>query len=192
MPTLADLPLLQVVSDEEDEEVDEEKEATKGLGDHRGDESSLSSEGSNSDGTKDDDGDEDEEVSDEDTMVHCDVDSMEIGLVGEGADEDREVDSHARDIGAIPHHRHVHIMRKGQDVPTDEDENDSFARKRPLGEASGGSLRHFTNAYGSDDPNIKLLLVWTFMNVVWLGLMRSIGSWLACIVRFVCLKLSSY
>lgn len=154
MPTFAGLPLLQVVSDEEDKEVDEEKEASEGSGDHGGDESSSSSEGSSSDGTEDDDGDEDEEVSDEDTMVHCDVDSVEIGLAGEGIGEDREVDSHARDIGAIPRCRRVHIMREGWDVPTAEDENDSFTGKRPLGEASHGSLRHFANAYGFDDPNI--------------------------------------
>lgn len=40
MLTLANSPLLQVISDEEDEEEDEEKKAREGLGEGKGDESS--------------------------------------------------------------------------------------------------------------------------------------------------------
>ena len=99
MPTLANLPLLQIISDEEDEEEDE-KEASEGSDEGRGDDSSSSSEGSSSDGTDDYDGDED--IGDDDTMIRHDADYVELGLVGDGAGEDREVDSHAEDIGAIP------------------------------------------------------------------------------------------
>lgn len=117
---------------------------------------SSSSEGSRSDGTDDDDGDEDEDAGDEDNVIRCDADSVELGLAGGGAGEDREVDSHAEDVGAIPHHRCVHIMREGRDVPTDEDEVESFAGKRPLGDASRGSLRHFASACSANESDIEL------------------------------------
>lgn len=47
-------------------------------------------------------------------------------------------------------------MHEGRDVPTDEDEDESFARKRPLGDASHGSLRDFPSTCGADEPNIEL------------------------------------
>ena len=157
MPTLANLPLLQIISDEEDEEEDE-KEASEGSDEGKGDDSSSSSEGSSSDGTNDDGGDEDEDARDDDTMICCDVDSMELWLVGSGAGKDREVDSRADDVGAIPLRRCILIMREGHDVPTDEDENESFARKRPLGVASHGSLGYFANTYGANEPDIELFI----------------------------------
>lgn len=150
--TLADLAILQVISDDEEVE-EEEKEASEGSRDHRGSGSSSSS-GSRSsdDGGGDDDNDEDVE----DSRTPRNVDSMELGLEGGLAKEDREVVSRAEDAGVMPCRRHVHIMCDGRDIPTDENEDEGFVGKRPLGDADRGSLQHFAIACGFDEPDIEL------------------------------------
>lgn len=156
MPTLATLPLLQIIFYEEDEEEDEEKEVSEGSGDHKGGGSSSSSGSGDSDDGGGDGDDEDEDVLVEDLGVPRAVDLAELGLEGEGVGEDREVDSRAVDVGAMPHRRHVHIMREGREVPTNEDEDEGFSGKRALSDAGRGSLRHFAIACGADEPDIEL------------------------------------
>jgi len=47
-------------------------------------------------------------------------------------------------------------MCEGHDVPADEDDDEGFVGKRPLGDADRNSLRHFAIACGSDDLDIEL------------------------------------
>ena len=56
----------------------------------------------------------------------------------------------------MPHHRHVHIMREGREVATDEDEPRAGSRKHALGEASRSGLRHVAASCGTDELEIDL------------------------------------
>lgn len=72
MATVTDIPILNIVSDEEADEDDEEKDANEGSSDHRMDDSSSSSDKGGSNGTEDE---EEEEGEDEEG------DGFEIRLV---------------------------------------------------------------------------------------------------------------
>ena len=85
----------------------------------------------------------------------------------------------------MPHHRHVHIMRAGHEVATDEDEPGADLGKHALGEASHSGLRHFTVSYGADEPKIDLFTSRTSVIAILLGLQRSIASWPGHITGFV-------
>ena len=156
MLTIADLPMLQVVFGDEDENEEEEKEVSQGSNDEKGDDSSSSNEGSEFDGVDDDDGDDDRDVRIEDSEDPCRSGSLELGLQGEGRNEEREVESCSVEVGAMPRHHCIHILREGHEIATDDDEARGNSRKHVLGDASHSGLRYFSIACGTNEPNIDL------------------------------------
>lgn len=129
MPTITDLPILQVLSEDEGEEDDEKEGNSKGSREHKSSGLSSSSGSGDSDDGGGDDDDDDENVEVEDSHNPCIVDSVELGLEGGLGKEDQEVESCTEDAGAMLRRRRVHIMHEGRDVPTDEDEDEGFVRK---------------------------------------------------------------
>lgn len=85
---------------------------------------------------------------------HCG--SLELGLQGEGGNEEREVESCSIEVGAMPRHRRIHILHEGCEIATDDDEARGNSRKHVLGDASHSGLRYFSIACGTDEPNIDL------------------------------------
>lgn len=157
MPTITDLPMLQVISDDEDEDEDEEeeKEVSKGSDDEKGDGYSSSREGSESDGA-DDDGDDDGDVRIEDSKDPCRSGSLELGLQGEGRNKEREVESRLAEVGALPRHCRIHILSEGFEITIDDDKAGGNSRKHVHGDASHSGLRHFAIACYADEPDIDL------------------------------------
>ena len=56
----------------------------------------------------------------------------------------------------MPCHWHVHIIREGSEVATNEDEPGAGSGKHALGDASRSGLRHFAIAYSADEPEMDL------------------------------------
>lgn len=95
MATVVDIPILNIVSDEEGDEDDEEKDMSEGSSDHRVDDSSSSSDKGSLNGTKDEEEEEGEDKEGDGFEIPLGADYVELGLEGCGAAEDREVVSQA-------------------------------------------------------------------------------------------------
>ena len=95
----------------------------------------------------------------EDSEDPCRSGSLELGLQGEGRNEEREVESHLAKVGALPHHCRIHILHEGHEIASDDDEARGNSRKHALGDASHSGLRHFAIACSADEPDIDLFTI---------------------------------
>ena len=140
MPSISRLPILQIILDDEGDD-EEGKEVSEGSEEVKVDGSSSSSSSSESSASGDeDDVDDDEQDESGDPWP---IGSEELGFQGRRAEEGREIESRMTRSGSMPRHRHVHIMREGCEVATDEDEPRAGSEKHAPGEASRSGLRHF-------------------------------------------------
>ena len=96
-----------------------------------------------------------------------------------------EIESHLAKAGLMPHRRHVHIIREGREVTTDEDELGASSRKHALGEASHSGLRHFAIACGADELEIDLFTSPNLCNYHLIGIEE--GQFMAGTYRWICM-----
>jgi hypothetical protein len=154
MPGLGNIPILDIKSDdEEDEEMEkfgsdqEEEEKADGLSF----DSSGSGEGFDDDG--DDAGDERDQ---EEMSSHQRDTSEELGLEGGGAGRDQEVVSRLAGSSSGFKRHQVHIMREGEKLATEDDEPDLGVRKHAFGDASRSGLRHYAMKCGTNELEIDV------------------------------------
>jgi hypothetical protein len=129
---------LQEISYDDDKE-DEEK-GSEGSKEIKVDGSSSSSSGSGT-GAREDDDVEDDDGHDVLENPHP-IESVELRLQGGGVKEEQDIESCPTEAGLMPHRRHVHIIREGCEVATDEDEPGASFGKYALSDVSRSGLRH--------------------------------------------------